>query len=148
MTGSRSELGIACNDWLGGGLEVGTTYEVRFPFVREVVNLFDEEGPYQDETWRPGVRHEPCAPDDFEAVADGEGQMLMHVVDIHKPGRYPPRVFFTRRWRDPDGREFGRTCLRVMTEQTFKRRLRGYMHDYKTPNSKLSRVAAGETNHE
>ena len=26
---------------------------------------------------------------------------LLTVVDIHKPGRFPTRVFYTRQWKDP-----------------------------------------------
>lgn len=109
----------------------GQTYEVEYPFVRETVSLWDEQGPHEIESWRPGTRPEAIAPDDVEEVADAHGHMLMHVVDVHKPGRYPTRVFFTRRWRSPDGKEFGKAGLRIMTVPAFRRRLNGFMYPYR-----------------
>lgn len=109
---------------------IGQLYEVEYPFVREKVSLFDGEGPYETESWRPGTIAKPIAPDDVINVADAHGKMLLHVVDVHKPGRFPTRVFFTRRWQDPDGKEFGKGKLHIMTVPAFKRRLNGFMYEY------------------
>lgn len=111
-------------------ITAGDTYAVRFPFVRTSVVLFDEEGSHEVDTWRPGTHVETIGPDEGWYVANGEGWMLLHVVDVHRPGKYPKRVFFTRKWRDPDGVEFGKNGLRIMTEQAFRRRAAGYMHGY------------------
>lgn len=108
----------------------GLTYPVRYPFVRETVSLCDEDGPYTVTSWRPGTISKPIAPDDAIAVADAHGEMLLDVVDVHKPGRFPTRVFFTRRWRDPDGKEFGKRGLHIMTVPAFWRRVRGFMYEY------------------
>lgn len=112
-------------------VEKGRQYRVKFPFVTEVYNGLDEDAPHQDETWRPGVRFEACSPEDFEAIAEAEGEMILTVIDIHKPGRYPERVFYTRKWIDPDGKEFGDEKLRITTTPTFRKRAAGYYHDYR-----------------
>ena len=112
-------------------IKVGSTYRVKFPFVAESHAVFGDEAPVPDETWRPGVRWEQCSPEDFEAVAEAEGEMILTVVDTHKPGRYPERVFYTRKWIDPDGKEFGDERLRITTTGTFRRRATGYYHKYR-----------------
>jgi len=81
-------------------------------------------------TWRPGVEFDTDNQGNTSAAADGIGAAIFTVVDIHRPGKFPARVFFTRQWRDPDGKTFGKGKLHIMTAQAFKRRLRGYMHEY------------------
>lgn len=82
----------------------------------------DPEAPPQAfETWVPGWYHEALPPygEDSRPVWDGEGQEVRLVVSVHKPGRFPPRVFYTRQWRSPDGRQFGKTGLHMTTHQAF-----------------------------
>ena len=112
-------------------LIIGREYEVKFPFVTDIYSGFDEDGPFVKETWRPGCRSECVYPDDSELVADGEGVMILTIVDVHKPGKYPERVFYTRKWRDPDGKEFGVGNLNITTTQAFKRRASGYHYAYR-----------------
>lgn len=81
------------------------------------------------QSWRPGVRWVQVY-DDSEAEAEGIGAMLLTVIDVHKPGRFPARVFFTRQWRDPDGKVFGKGGLRITTVPAFLRRTKGYMHEF------------------
>lgn len=114
-------------------LESGQQYEVKFPFIIDTYDGYDVDGPFQIETWRPGCRVEDCAPDDAQLVADAEGKMILTIVDIHKPGKYPERVFYTRKWRDPEGKEFGAGKLHITTTPTFKRRAAGYYHAYHLP---------------
>ena len=75
-------------------------------------------------------------------VADAVGTQILTVVSVHKPGKFPARVFYTRRWRDPDGVEFGKTHLRVTVMQSFRTIVRGYRHDYRmaTEHNKLERT--------
>jgi len=108
----------------------GQVFEVKFPFTRENYEGFGEDGPYTTKTWKPGVRMEQTSIDDVEAFADGEGAMILTVVSVHKPGRFPTRVFCTRRWRDPNGTEFGKTKLHIWTAEKFGRLARGYQHEY------------------
>ena len=115
------------------------TYTVSgYPFVRYVADLLDEDDgrPYQTEGWRPGcsIEADENAFSYFPVqhyVAHGIGSMVLHVVATFKPGRFPERVFYTRRWIDPDGREFGQAGkLRIDTTGQFRRLLKGYRHQF------------------
>jgi hypothetical protein len=113
-------------------VKAGTSFLVKYPFHRGTHEEHDGEGVAVVPTWIPGVRFEAAGlyGEDSEAFADGEGQMVLTVVDVFKPGRFPARVFFTRRWVDPDGNTFGKGCLRITTQAAFVRRTKGYMHEY------------------
>jgi hypothetical protein len=114
--------------------ETGDVFEHRYPFVRDtyVEPYADEDGIASREIpcWKPGVRHENTPTGDTEAFADGVGWQIITVVGRFKPGRFPERVFFTRKWRDPDGREFGKGGCRVVTMQVFRSLTSGYRHEY------------------
>ena len=120
-------------------IQAGQTHTVTgYPFVRYVANLYDEDDgrPYQTEGWRPGCVFETDenASSYFpvkDYFAHGTGSMVLDVVATFKPGRFPERVFYTRRWIDPDGREFGKTGkLRIATAGQFRRLLKGYRHPF------------------
>lgn len=119
----------------GSSGEAPEVIDVPYPFVREVVSLpnNDEEGPYsiEVETWRPGTRAECDGAGDMDNVADALGTMRLTVVSRHRPGRYPTRVFFTRRWIDPDGKEFGKKLLRIRSSASFKALTAGYWHPFR-----------------
>lgn len=117
--------------------------EVAYPFFQDDYNGLDEDGPYTAKTWRPGVRYEMVPPDDSEAVADGVGKMIMEVVSRHKPGRFPERVFYTRRWVDPTGKEFGKRRLMIATSQQFRRIANGYRFEYRV--AKARKEMGGES---
>lgn len=108
--------------------------EVPYPFVRETVSLPDDDeegtGSVEVETWRPGTRQEHVGMGDVESYADGIGSMQLTVVSEHKPGRFPTRIFFTRRWVDPDGKQFGKPKLRMTTKAAFQRLAAGYRHHF------------------
>ena len=108
----------------------GEVFRVGYPFVRDTFYTYDEEGGYESPTWRPGVRYEPDGPESVAVVADGEGEMRLTVVDTFKPGRYPTRVFVTRRFVRPDGAEFGKGKLHIWTVEKFRRLSRGYSQPY------------------
>lgn len=116
----------------------GAEIEVAHPFVREEYHGYDEDGPFKRMSWRPGTRVEPVPPDSAEEVADAIGTQIITVVSVHKPGRFPSRVFFTRRWRDPDGREFGKTKCHIKTEQALRRRCRGFGYEFSLTTSPVS----------
>lgn len=115
----------------------GDVFRVRYPFVRCEVDTPDDDpegvGYVRIISWTPGVEFvdKPPTGEDNEAVCDGEGEMVLTVVDTHRPGKFPTRVFFTRAWVDPDGKTFGKSGLHIMTAQAFKRRAAGYMHEYR-----------------
>lgn len=123
---------------------VGALFEARYPYVRETVSLFDGDGMAEQLSWKPGTRGEARGPEDAEMVADAEGTIILTVVGVFKPGRFPTRVFFTRRWRDPDGREFGKGNCRMTTVAKFYELSRGYRHYYEMAKQNVLQTAAAE----
>ena len=112
--------------------EPGQVVEFDYPFVRSLFTMWDEGGPSDTPTWKPGVRHIYISPyGDTDTIADGMGKQVCTVVSLHKPGRYPERVFYTRKWRDPSGKEFGNGALRIATVGAFRNLTRGFRHDYR-----------------
>jgi hypothetical protein len=118
-------------------LEAGKTYTVEnYPFVRGDGSWSDELGPIADgHHWRPGLDDVMYGPEgETYPVYDGLGKQLLSIVSIHKPGRYPERVFYTRQWVDPDGKVFGKHGLKVAVAWRFKQLASGYRHDgYQKP---------------
>lgn len=112
-------------------LTPGVIYEVDYPFVQAMYNGLDEDGPYERMSWKPGVEFKMTCPDDGEMFCDGIGKQILTVVSTHKPGKYPERVFYTRRWLDPAGHEFGKTKLRMTTTSAFRWLTKGYRHPYR-----------------
>lgn len=115
-------------------LEVGKTYEIRFPFkLGEYHPYPDWEDPAAGGTQAMPVARETWVPgwDEHENyygtvhICDGWGAELRSVVSVHKPGRYPERVFYVRQWRDPNGRVFGKARLRVLASRDFRAWARG-----------------------
>ena len=100
----------------------GDVFTVVYPFVRAPFEWFDDEGPVTLKSWKPGINIEAdgdCyGPDIF---ADSEGEMVLTVVDVFKPGRFPTRVFYTRQFVDPDGKRFGKAKLQIATLEKFRR---------------------------
>jgi hypothetical protein len=114
-------------------MTAGEVYTVSsYPFVRCVASTYDVDGPCEFLSWKPGVVFRAVGPygEDSEGIAHGLGQMLMTVVSTHKPGRYPARVFYTRKWVNPDGVAFGKTGLRIVTQEKFNRLAKGYAHPF------------------
>jgi hypothetical protein len=100
----------------------GDVFRVIYPFVRDEYDSFDGEGPVRVKSWRPGISIEQCDEyGDHDCWAESQGEMILTVVDCHKPGRFPTRVFYTRRFVDPDGHEFGKGSLRICTLEKFRR---------------------------
>jgi hypothetical protein len=118
-------------------VKAGDVFRVKYPFIRCEVDVPDPDPEgflfVTIKSWKPGVElvQQPPYGDWSEAQCDGEGFMVLTVVDVHKPGRFPSRVFFTRNWIDPDHKAFGKGGLHIMTQQAFKRRAAGYMHEYR-----------------
>ena len=116
----------------------GETYSVRYPFVKTTFELPPDDPEATTtatvEGWRPGAEFGHDGYDTI-SVADGHGEMLLSVVSTHKPGKFPERIFYTRQWKDPGGKVFGKGALRVTTIGTFRRLLRGYRHKYEEPNA-------------
>lgn len=115
-------------------IEIGKTYSVLYPFVLRDVDVAPDDPeaavPKTIKSWCPGVEWERNDPySDADACADALGEMLLTVIDIHKPGRFPVRVFYTRQWKDPNGHTFGKGALRIATMEKFRRLAKGYQHE-------------------
>jgi hypothetical protein len=130
--------------------EAGDVFEHAYPFVRSTYTERDEEGATAVPCWKPGTRTEPgdttytfgdlsCR--DTKHVADAIGAQIITVVGRFKPGRFPERIFFTRKWRDPDGKEFGKGGCRIATIGKFRSLTNGYRHPYEMARA-LSEAAA------
>lgn len=108
-------------------------HTVKFPFVREEYSgPLDGEFVDDAKTWRPGTRveHGDYEFSDELWLADGEGVMVLEELGSFKPGRFPMRTFYLRRFIAPDGREFGKGKVRVIATSAFRRMLKGYRHEY------------------
>lgn len=118
-------------------IEPGTSFRVQFPFLLSMGTVLDEDGPYDVASWRPGSE-----PDNEGAHYHGEGFMVLTVVSVHKPGNYPPRVFYTRKWIDPQGKTFGKDNLRVTSQGNFRRLIQGYRYRDREASKRGVREAA------
>lgn len=122
-------------------------HTIPYPFVRCKATIFDGEGPAEIDSWKPGT--EGRWEDDVgnsEMFADGMGTMTLTEVSRHKPGKYPERVFYTRKFTTPDGNTFGKGALRVTTAGAFKRLCAGFRHEFvlEEPVEGLATPASGE----
>lgn len=108
-------------------VEVGETYRVACPFIRTAFEDYDEGGVFKSLSWEPGIKWEVLG-EDASARSHGVGSVEYTVISRHKPPHpYPARIFFTRKWVAPDGKKFGTSRLRIMTEAQFKTRIRSYI---------------------
>jgi hypothetical protein len=114
--------------------KAGDVFRVKYPFILERVSLrsMDEEGcgSYETDSWRPGISEDVDHGGNPSYALDGYGEMVLTVVDVFRPGRFPTRVFYTRSWVDPDGRTFGKGALRITTAANFTKLRRGYRYPY------------------
>lgn len=115
-------------------LQPGQVFEVAYPFIKDEVQLFDEDGSYKTMAWRPGTYQEPDGPYGERTIsfADGEGTMILTVVQtVTFPGtKYRERVFYTRQWRDPDGQTFGKRDLKVKGKGAFMAMAEKFRYEY------------------
>lgn len=108
---------------------VGQVHERWTPFIVEDRDIPDPSpdgfGMVKIKSWRPGVRHEPTAPDDFEAIWDGEGLELRRIVAVVPLDVGGTRILYRRSFRRPDGKEFGKPRVRMTTPSAFSAWARG-----------------------
>lgn len=108
--------------------DIGDEIINEYPFVRVTYTDWREDGLCDEVSWRPGCEYEQCGPEgETAAVYDGLGKQILSIVDLHKPGSFPWRVFYTCKWVSPEGKVFGKNRLRITTIETFNRRARGFM---------------------
>ena len=104
-------------------LEINKEYVFMCPFKTGTYSYYDEDGLCEEATWIPGYYFDNETQDEFIKCADGLGKVIYKIIDIHKPGKYPTRVFYIRNWVDPDGKKFGSNKLHITTEISLKRRM-------------------------
>lgn len=116
-------------------------YKFEYPFVRDIYlgGEVDESYNYtssEELSWKPStyqkMRTDSGFSDEPEYLnyADGLGYCVFDVVSIHRPFPFQTRVFYTRKFINPDGVEFGKNKLHNTTLGWFKRRISGYRYPY------------------
>jgi hypothetical protein len=106
----------------------GEEFIVKYPFFRKEVQIFDGEGPIEIMSWVPGTEYEMVSESHSMRMYDGVGEMIITVVGQFKPGSFPTRVFYTRFFKTPDGKFFGKAGLRITTLGTFRRLVGGFSY--------------------
>lgn len=129
----------------------GDVFEVEYPFIKAPVDavvfgeteaLINHNTGKAFDPWKPGVSYDTDAHnyDEPPMVCDGLGQMILTVVSVHRPGKFPTRVFYTRKWRSPSGVEFGKNKLHIHGLGHFTHLRKGYRHEYTDQNGKIHRT--------
>lgn len=109
-------------------MEPGTEFKMPYPFVMASGYTIGEEGPVNFPSWKPGIIEEETREGGSEILYHGVGAVVLTVVDTFKPKGWPTRVFYTRKWIDPQGRAFGKDKLRVTTLGYFNQLCQGYRY--------------------
>lgn len=110
--------------------QVGDIFEFRYPFIHDEYSEQDEGGVATVKCWRPGCRFENDHNGETLTLADGIGQQILTCIGRYKPGKYPERIFYTRKWRDPSGKVFGKGACRVASLIAFRSIVSGYRHPF------------------
>lgn len=107
-------------------------YRVIYPFHKGKRELYDEaaDARLEKEVWEAGVTWDQI--DEYEAIAcaDAVGTMVLVEIGRYTPPGYRERVFFTRYFIDPDGKEFGKKDLRMVGAAKFRRLCQGFRFGY------------------
>jgi len=109
-------------------MEPGTEFKVPYPFIMANGYRIEEEGPVDFPSWKPGIIQQETYDGGSEELYHGVGAMVLTVVDTFKPKGWPTRVFYTRKWIDPQGRTFGKDKLRITTLGWFNQLRHGYRY--------------------
>ncbi|PCI04587.1 MAG: hypothetical protein COB78_09855 [Hyphomicrobiales bacterium] len=103
-------------------------FEVKYPFALDKYPSYSDT-PAQ-EVWIPGFK---VSEDETEngniLYAHDHGKAIYTVVSIHRPGKYPIRVLYTRHWVDPTGTAIKGKGLRCLSIAKFKRDSTKYAYD-------------------
>lgn len=101
----------------------GDVFAVDAMFCRTLHSFYDGSGDNEFLSWKPGFEFEArtCAELEPYPVFHGWGKVVYTVISYHKlPKPYPARVFYTRKFVDPDGKEFGKNGLKIKSVGNFK----------------------------
>lgn len=102
-------------------------------FVRTHPFTLDTTGAYK---WRPGAwEKEPRAAQgywerDDIAACHGLGFVYFTVISVHKPGRYPTRVFYSRHHVTPDNEVLPESGCLCVTMEKFNRLRKDFQVPY------------------
>ena len=108
--------------------QIGITYIVKYPFIKTTFSFYEGS---KTPTWKPGIEYRYACPQaEAEPYADGRGYQCIKVISKHKPPGFPERIFYTRTWIDPDGKEFGKNQCRVKTTGNITKILNGFQYEY------------------
>ena len=107
----------------------GALFTFPYPFVEDEYSDGSDGPSTPSPCWKPGIRFEDRG-ECHQALADAVGSQTVTIVATFKPGRYPERIFFTRKWTDPDGKSFGKSNLHTKTRAGFTRLISGYRHEF------------------
>lgn len=102
-------------------IKPGDVFTVPYPFHFGDVHVMGDNGPEVFENWIPGTTEHIKAPDELVPAYHEIGEMILTVVSVHKPGKFPTRVFFTRKFKNPAGEIFGKNLLKIRTLSSFKK---------------------------
>lgn len=108
---------------------IGEIFEVPHPFVREEYQDFEDDKPLVKYRWKPGTRQVDPGDGRLWHEADAVGKQILTVVGVYQPQGFQTRVFYTRRWRDPNGTEFGTKGCRVTALSAFRQLTQGYRYN-------------------
>ncbi len=125
-----------CGDVFDGGeCEVNFAAQIGGVWNRARIDCIDRENRVLYDLKTTG---ESADPDAFiRAIcnfgypcAHAMGSVTFNVVSLHSPPRYPRRVFFTRRFTDPDGAVLKLSGLICKTLNTFRENVEGIGFDF------------------
>lgn len=105
--------------------KAGDVFTVEFPFLRDEY----DDGETCSQTWKPGGNVVENYIGRLYAQCHGKGHQELTVVSVHQPPGFPTRVFYTRKWIDPDGKKWGKNALRIKTADAFRRTATRYAYE-------------------
>lgn len=119
-------------------IKEGDVFKVKYPFCAEMIEEYEVLDDFNCQVvdtfkvWHPGTKITLTAPEGAERnEANGDGVMILRVVSVHKPGKFPTRVFYTREFIDPEGNSLtSKNALRVCSIGKFRRISKEYYYEY------------------
>lgn len=111
----------------------GQVVSFKYPFTRVMASTYNGKTNTIKcfPSWRPGLWQRDDRPyGDISYWADEMGEQVLTIVSTHKPGGFPERIFFTRKWKSPNGKMFGKNRCCVLAISAFKGLLHGYRHEF------------------
>jgi len=114
--------------------KLGDVFTFDYPFVSFEYTEMDDEGYTTALSWKPGVEFADKANGDVDVVAHGMGKQSVTIVGLYKPEGFRLRVFYTRQWTSPSGKQFGSRKLCIKGVAAFTNLIGGYRHRFTLRN--------------